>query len=117
MSLLQMRNSDFPYHYWNLRSVAPELAKLDIETKRLHLKFEIYPGFVRLVNRKEECLQHIVNKDFTPGSLLLELQKSGINLLPENDDAQLCSIEHKNKNTEEMVIKEISNSIKLFAFR
>ena len=78
---------DYPYNGWKLRCVEKEKAILEIETKRLSLRFEIYAGCVILKNRSEFEFSHIVNKEMTPGNLLKELCNCGVNLLPQNEDS------------------------------
>ena len=47
-----------------------ETALLDLWTKRLHLVFEIGPLYLKLVRCEEPELQHLADKEYTPGYLL-----------------------------------------------
>lgn len=84
------RDIDFPFLGWFIRCVDKpgNVAKLDVWTKRIKLSFEIGDNWVALVDRTEKSLSHLNNKHMKPGVLLLELQRSGINLLPRDKDAQ-----------------------------
>ena len=125
---------DYPYTNWRLRCINEETAILGIYTKRLKLVFELTPLALKLVwcgvpgienlQRTDEYVgvetkevQHLVNKEFSPGFLLLELQKCGINLLPRDEDAKLAGIELKDRGAEERAILDVSNSVRAFHFR
>lgn len=62
-------------------------------------------------------LQHLVNVEFHPGILLMSLRKCGINLIPDDDDAERGGIHLKDKFTEERSILDISQTLKVFAFQ
>lgn len=111
------RCTDYPYKSWYLRCVAHDKALLDIVTQRTTFIFEITPGEVRLIEKSDPELAHIVNKSFPPGLILQLLLKSGINLMPVNEDAKLCSFQVKEKSVEERAILELATSVNGFAFR
>lgn len=92
---------------------------LDIETKRLNfnLTFEIGSDYCMLVDKNEVEFKDIVNKKFLPGRLLLELQKCGVHLLPDDQDAKLANITLKDRYAEEKAILDIATCIRSFAFR
>jgi hypothetical protein len=73
MAMLQSRCMDYPYQNWWLRCTNEETALLDLWTKRVHLVFEITPLSMRLIENDIPELQHLNNKAFNPGYLLLEL--------------------------------------------
>ena len=108
---------DYPYKTWYMRCVADGKAMLDLVTKRGLFVFEITSGQVKLLERTEPCLAHIVNKPFAPGLILQHLLASGINLMPCNEDAQLCGYKVKQKAAEERAIMEVATSVNGFAFR
>jgi cancer susceptibility candidate protein 1 len=72
---------------------------------------------LKLVRCEIPELQHLVDKEFHPGYLLLELQKCGINLMPKDKDAKLAGIEQKNAAAEERAIADVSNAVRAFHFR
>lgn len=90
IAFIQTRCIDFPYHSWKMRCINEETAICDIQTRRIRLKFQIKSQFCQLLSIGEECsdLDHILKKDILPGTLLFELYKSGINLLPEDCDVE-----------------------------
>ena len=57
------------------------------------------------------------NKPLIPGFLLLELSKSGIHLLPRNEDAALGEIKLKDFYAEERAIIDVASAVRAFAFR
>ena len=98
MALLQSRCTDYPYQNWWLRAIDNELAVLTIWTKRgIKLTFEIGPLYLKLTSKdmSEPELQHLVDQEMSPGYLLQELSKSGLHLMPRNEDAKLAGIEQK----------------------
>jgi len=94
MAFVQERAIDFPYKSWKIRrtSIEPTFqAKpdstqkfdsiiVDIEGRRMPLRFEVTAGKVFLRLKTEPELEHIVDKPFEPTELLNLLRKSGINL-------------------------------------
>ena len=98
IAMLQSRITDFPYQSWKLRCIEDAKAILDLETKRLNLRFEITPLQMRLIDCDEPALAHLNEKEgFSPGYLLQELTKCGILLMPRDEDAELAGIELKSK--------------------
>jgi len=117
MAMLQSRCMDYPYQNWWLRCISEDLCLLDLWTKRIKLTFEIAPLEIKLVNCDVPELQHLTNKAYHPGFLLLELQKCGVNLMPRNEDAKLAGIELKDQAAEELAILDVSNAVRAFHFR
>jgi len=114
---LQSRCSDFPYVSWKLRCIQPDIAVLDIQTKRIKLVFEIGADYCKLIDIKESELQRLANKEMTPGILLKELISSGILLVPNDDDFELAGISPKDKDAEERAIWDVVTSVNAYAFR
>jgi len=100
-----------------MRCVGPDKAMLDLVTKRGLFVFEITSGEVKLIERNETALAHIVNKPFAPGLILYHMLQCGINLMPCDEDAQLCGYKPKQKAAEERAILEVATSVNGFAFR
>ena len=65
---------------------------------------------------KQPEFQHLVNKEFHVGILLMELSKCGVHLLPEDSDVGRGGIHLKDKAAEERAILDISQTLKVFAF-
>lgn len=59
-------------------------------------------------------LEFMYNKDFLPGSLLYKLQKSGINLLPEDQDIEEAELTLKDSEAEDRAIEDISLAVRGF---
>jgi len=70
--------------------------------------------FVDSMNIPE--LEHLRGLKSTPGYIMLELKKSGILLLPEDRDADICGVTPKDKEVEEMAIFNISLAARTLAF-
>ncbi len=89
------------------------------------LTFEIGPEYLMLMveGTAEDGseifpeLKHLKNKKLLPGYLLLELSKSGIHLLPRDEDAKLGEINLKSSAAEERAIVDISTGVRSYAFR
>ena len=69
------------------------------------------------IDKREDVLEHIVNKRFAPGILLYELLKSGSNLIPTDEDGHASEYKPKDKGAEERAIFELATSVNGFAFR
>jgi hypothetical protein len=118
IALVIPRTTDYPYNYWYLRAVAQDKVLLDIEGKRMKITFAITPGKMELVgNLAIPEVQHLKEKPMQPGILLLELAKSGVNLLPEDRDFDSAGLAPRSMEAEELAIFGISSLILAFAFR
>jgi hypothetical protein len=95
LAFIQERCTDYPYSSWKLRCTEEQKAILDIVGKRETFRFEIGTGYALLKDRNEPELSHIVNKKMQPGTLLYELYKCGINLMPTEKDAEVANITKK----------------------
>ena len=114
---LQNRCTDYPYVSWKLRCTAPDVAILDIQTKRINLVFEIGADYSKLIEQKEPELQHLVDEKMAPGLLLKQLSRCGIHLIPDDRDFKLAGIEPKDSDAEERAIWDIVSSVDAYAFR
>lgn len=117
IAMLQSRCMDYPYQNWWLRCTDEETARLDLWTKRMKLVFEIGPVSIKLVECEAKELEHLLDIEFTPGYLLIELSKCGVHLLPRDDDAKLAGIELKDRAAEERAILDASINVRAIHFR
>lgn len=115
--MLQSRCMDYPYQNWWLRCIDESTALLDLWTKRIKLVFEIGPMYLKLIDNAVPELEHLANKEFTPGYLLKELSKCGIHLMPRDDDAKLAGIELKDRGAEERAILDVACAVRAIHFR
>ena len=53
----------------------------------------------------------------TPGFLFQELSKSGVHLMPRDEDAKLAGIENKDRAAEERAIIDVALGVRAFHFR
>jgi len=117
MAMLQSRCTDYPYLGWKLRCTDNDIALLDIDTRRINLRFEISSRQLKLVNNSERALTHLADVEgFSPGYLLQELAKCGILLMPRNEDAQLAGIEMKDQAAEERAIIDVALGVRAYHF-
>ena len=117
MAFVIDRCIDFPYKSWYIACTAVDEAIFNLATKRDSFVFKITPEGVQLIERNESSLAHIANKEMPPGLLLHELLKSGINLMPTNEDEAAIGFKIKNRDAEERAIFELATSVNGFAFR
>lgn len=118
IAYLQPKITDYPYDSWYIRSTENQKGLLTLVTKRnIKLEIEIHPLYVCLIEMKEPELQHLVGKQLHPGVLLLELQRCGIHLLPEDEDAARAGIELKDQQAEERAIIDIAQTLKVYSFQ
>jgi len=113
---LQLKTTDFPYDSWYIRCIGENRALLSILTKRIQIRIEIHPLFVKIVENEHPELQFLVDKEMHPGMLLMELSKCGIHMLPDDEDAERGGIHLKDKDAEEKAILDIAQTLKVFAF-
>lgn len=117
MAFLQARITDYPYKFWFLRATSDETAILDIHTKRLVLSFEIGAEYLMLIDRTEAEFSHIVGQKLSPGFLLNELMKCGLNIMPVDQDAEEAGIKLKDRDAEHRAIIDICTSVRSFYFK
>eukprot|EP00357_Protocruzia_adherens_P026664 CAMPEP_0115036734 /NCGR_PEP_ID=MMETSP0216-20121206/42310_1 /TAXON_ID=223996 /ORGANISM="Protocruzia adherens, Strain Boccale" /LENGTH=633 /DNA_ID=CAMNT_0002416641 /DNA_START=8 /DNA_END=1909 /DNA_ORIENTATION=- len=118
LACLQDRCTDYPYASWSLRSISPSEGLLNLEGKRLDLKFKIGPGWVELLDRTEPELESFANYRASPGLLLIKLARCGINLMPDNRDSEFDGeISVKEDAAIERALQDIALAIGTFAFR
>ena len=72
---------------------------------------------MKLIERHEPEFKHLVDKEFLPGKLLLELQQCGVLLMPRDEDVKQAGIQLKDRYSEENAIIDIALSLRAFAFR
>lgn len=110
-AITQERHIDLPYQWWVMRPVGPKRVKLTVQAARLELDFVISEDGLWLKGPEEiEELKSIMYEDApcdedptgqeaagkpkrvprvrSPATLLCDLRECGINLLPENGDAE-----------------------------
>jgi|Transcript_63933 cancer susceptibility candidate protein 1 len=119
-SITQERHLDLPYTYWSLRPVAMRKVELIVQAARFELRFEISEEGLKLKGPELPELQGIMYTEATedgdaegkasaaggkeprirsPATLLMELRECGLNLLPEDADADFLP-DYTPKNTE-----------------
>lgn len=115
---MQSKFLDFPYKSWKLRSISEnDLALLDIEGKRLTLKFEIGAGWIKLRKTSDKEFSHLFDKQFEPVQLFYELYRCGVNLLPCEEDGDHCGITSKSADCEDKAIADISLGSRGYFFK
>lgn len=93
---------------------------LDIETKRMTLVFEIGGDYVKMLEPDVPELKHIVGEEMAPGTLLHELQRSGIHLMPVPEDANLAGFGSgslKQEGAEQAALTDMVCGLLGFSFR
>ena len=120
IAYLQSKVTDLPFDSWYLRCIGKnedQKALLSVKTKRITVNFEISPLTVRLVEMEQPELRHLLGVEMHAGVLLMELQKCGINMIPEDADCERGGIHLKDKGAEERAILDIAQTLKVFAFQ
>lgn len=110
MAYIQDRTIDYPYKGFKIRSISSDMsyekAQIDIQTKRLLIKFEIgikytqqfknaAVTYIKLLKNNDLELDKIVEIEMSPAELLNKLYQCGINLLPRDSDFELAEITAK----------------------
>jgi hypothetical protein len=125
-SITQERYLDLPYKYWSMRPVAPLTVELSIQAARYELKFIITEDGLRLKGPNLPELHEVMYTEEvedvndrnnstrrprvrSPATLLKELQDCGLNLLPEDGDAEfLEGYTPKSPETESRAFSDLS---------
>ena len=114
LAFIQPRCIDYPYQSWKIRSNSESTVLLDLVTKRVKLQFLIQDQKVTLVGEPLESLEFLYNKPMLPGSLLYALKKSGINLLPEDQDIEQTDLTLKDYEVEDHALEDVSLAVRGF---
>lgn len=69
---------------------------------------------MQLVGEEIPDIAHLYRKDHLAGSLLMKLQKSGINLLPEDTDIEEAELTLKDSEAEDRAIEDIALAVRGF---
>mmetsp|Transcript_27306 Transcript_27306/g.62907 ORF Transcript_27306/g.62907 Transcript_27306/m.62907 type:complete len:641 (+) Transcript_27306:44-1966(+) len=101
-SITQERHLDLPYQWWCMRPVAPMMCELTIQAAQYELHFIITEAGLRLKGPELPELRGIMFGERlegaaeagreprvrSPATLLAELRDCGLNLMPEDGDAE-----------------------------
>jgi cancer susceptibility candidate protein 1 len=129
-SITQERHLDLPYQYWSLRPTGPLQVELLVQAARYELHFVISEEGLRLKGPELPELHGIMYTEMTesgdpnakastaggkeprirsPATLLCELRECGLNLLPEDADADfLPDYTPKDKETQARAYSDLS---------
>merc|ERR1712232_30337 len=117
-SITQERHMDLPYKWWVIRPVAPQVCRLTIQANRYQLHFVISEDGLRLQGPDIPELHDIMfdgagpdrqPRVRSPATLLWELRECGLNLMPEDADAEfLEGYTPKNPLTEARAYSDLS---------
>jgi hypothetical protein len=129
-SITQERHLDLPYQYWSLRPVGPLQVELLVQAARYELHFVISEEGLRLKGPELPELRGVMYSEATeggdpdgkassaggseprirsPATLLSELRDCGLNLLPEDGDADfLPDYTPKDKETQARAYSDLS---------
>lgn len=83
----------------------------------MQLVFEIGALYLKLVKCDAKELSHLLDTEYSPGFLLLEMSKCGVHLMPRDEDARLAGIELKDRAAEERAILDVSINVRAIHFR
>eukprot|EP00825_Cyclidium_porcatum_P034044 TRINITY_DN35925_c0_g1_i1.p2 TRINITY_DN35925_c0_g1~~TRINITY_DN35925_c0_g1_i1.p2 ORF type:complete len:190 (-),score=38.92 TRINITY_DN35925_c0_g1_i1:88-657(-) len=97
----------------------PNVARIEIQTQRINLQFEISDEYIQLVkvSQQEQLFSDILDKEYELLPLLQELYEIGINLMPEPQDAEQKQLSNKQIDVENKAIQEVIFSIRGFAIK
>ena len=90
LAVIQSRTVDLPYKSWSIRPIGKNLALLTLEGQRFSIEIEIGEDWAALYGDVAPALAHLQGIRMAPGRLLLELRSCGINIMPEDIDAESC---------------------------
>lgn len=117
-SITQERHLDLPYTWWCMRPLEPLVCQLTVQAARYQLQFVISEDGLRLKGPDLPELRDLMNDGSgpdrlprvrTPATLLCELRDCGLNLMPEDRDAEhLDGYRPKNPATEARAYSDLS---------
>jgi cancer susceptibility candidate protein 1 len=123
-AITQERHSDLPYKWWQIRSLAPQEAELAVQANRFEIRILITTAGVSLLGPVLPELKGLmyekegnppVRRILRPGQLLRELQRSGINMMPTDEDAQFIeNLTPKAGETEARAYSDLSEIAGIF---
>ena len=133
------RKINFPYKSWNIRCIKNELnqlvAILDLETPRTKFIFElglsdnipedreaterVYPvhAYMKLIDNKEDCFNHIAGKDLTFDQMILALKDCGILIAPWKEDIEQIDFHEKNHETVNRAVDDIVMACRYYSIK
>jgi hypothetical protein len=136
VALIKDRNIELPYKQWSLKTVREisvrdtdafnstfvnplyeKQARLAVSTQRREVVIDINGSLCKLVKPVLKQLSHLIGVEMSPGNLLFNLQKCGINLFPTDLDPNL--IENnivKNVDLENQVFEQIAQCVSAMDF-
>ena len=137
--MLLERKINFPYKSWNIRCIKNELnqlvAILDLVTPRTKFIFElglsdnipedreaterVYPvhAYMKLIDNKEECFNHIAGKDLTFDQMILALKDCGILIEPWKEDIEQIDFHEKNHETVNRAVDDIVMACRYYSIK
>merc|ERR1712187_624371 len=117
-SITQEKHLDLPYSWWCIRPCAARVCQLTVQAARYQLVFVISEDGLRLKGPDVPELCDLMwdgtgpdkaPRVRTPATLLCELRDCGLNLMPEDSDAEhLDGYRPKNKATEGRAYADLS---------
>eukprot|EP00927_Polykrikos_kofoidii_P065534 TRINITY_DN61273_c0_g1_i1.p1 TRINITY_DN61273_c0_g1~~TRINITY_DN61273_c0_g1_i1.p1 ORF type:complete len:640 (-),score=97.82 TRINITY_DN61273_c0_g1_i1:193-2112(-) len=117
-SITQERHMELPYQWWCIRPLAPLVAQLTLRAARYELIFVISEDGLRLRGPELPELRELMYdgeglertpRVRSPATLLCELRDSGLNLMPEDADAEyLDGYTPKNIATQHRAYSDLS---------
>mmetsp|Transcript_5388 Transcript_5388/g.10553 ORF Transcript_5388/g.10553 Transcript_5388/m.10553 type:complete len:660 (+) Transcript_5388:81-2060(+) len=108
-AVLQPRALDFPYLDWNLMKTEGKESGvvLTLKGSRFEVKIIATSQGVSLLSPAVPGYEGVMS----PGHLLLRLKKSGLNLVPTDDDAKFCHKPLKSKTLEEKSCNDLAHVV------
>jgi hypothetical protein len=89
-AMIQFRALDFPYRSWSIRPISHEAVMLRLRGSRFTVELELKNGKAALREPRFEVLQDQGLQDtfLPPGVLLMRLARTGLNIMPNDDDSK-----------------------------
>jgi hypothetical protein len=117
-SITQEKHLDLPYQWWCMRPMEPRVCQLTVQAARYELHFVISEDGLRLKGPDLPELRELMYDGTgpdrlprirSPATLLCELRDCGLNLMPEDADAEhLDGYRPKNPATEARAYSDLS---------
>ncbi|XP_073389397.1 uncharacterized protein [Physcomitrium patens] len=113
-AIVQSRVREYPYKSWNIRPTSEKTGVLTLKTAKSNVIFNVGDGWCQLLEPKMPMLKHILSLQLPPKVLLQQLSNCGLQLMPEDDDAQYSAVKIKDAELELQVCRDAALAIPAF---
>ncbi|KAG0579964.1 hypothetical protein KC19_4G138500 [Ceratodon purpureus] len=102
-AVIQSRVREYPYKSWNCRPTSEKTALFTLKTVMSEVVFKVGDGWCQLVQPSFPVVADLLTQQFPPKVLLQQLSRRGLQIMPEDDDAQYCGVKVKVSDVQRLI--------------